>query len=190
MGAWDYGGAGRVGSVLRVSAVVPPPRMRPWFAKAISLAISLNYDPSRPSKETLGEIGKACDKSPSAVKSFLATPWAQEQIASFHAAVLERLKQQRVEPAVRLAEVRDEAAQTLIAAMRLASENGKVKDMRECAAAILAHTGDGPIQRSVQDHRHIVADMSDPKVLAAILANPELADEIAVTGRLPARLLQ
>lgn len=146
--------------------------MRPWFTKAISLALALNYD--HVTGEGLAAIAKDVGKTARVVRDFLATPWAQAQLAEFHAAVVEKLAARRVEPAVRLAEHRDEAAQVLVAAMRTAVWNGNTKEARESAVAILAHTGDGPILRKHERHEHLVATITDPEILRRIIQTGEV----------------
>lgn len=123
----------------------------------------------------VGGIARLCGKTEAQVQRVLGKAVVKEEVErlSRAAAVVAVEKAASAMEVVALRQV--QAAGVLVAAMERAVEDGDVKQMRECAVAVLAHGGNGPKKEAVEvRHLHAVARITDPEVLRRIAATGEV----------------
>jgi hypothetical protein len=157
----------------------PPPvsaywKPKSWHYHACQMALAaanLGWDQD---DEALRRIARACGKPQKLVRTFLKSPWAQEQFRQFHGRVVEHMARKRADPLLRLMDQGERAAEVLIQAMELAVQAENVEQMRQTAVALLAHIGRGPVKRTESRHEHLVQQIDDPVVLRQIIETGEV----------------
>ena len=143
-------------------------RYQPWHAAvmaevfaagpAVSLAVVARK---------VGQTERACER-------VIRSAWGQEQLALYDAALRKKLVAERVRPLEELAKQGHAAVMALGDALQMARDKDIVREMRECAVAILAHLGMGPVKRTEQKITHGIERITDPVVLDRIIAGEEI----------------
>lgn len=143
-------------------------RYQPWHAAvmaevfaagpAVSLAVVARK---------VGQTERACER-------VIRSAWGQEQLALYDAALRKKLVAERVRPLEELAKQGHAAVMALGDALQMARDKENVREMRECAVAILAHLGMGPVKRTEQKITHGIERITDPVVLDRIIAGEEI----------------
>ncbi len=130
----------------------------------------------------LPEIARVLGKSEKECERALKSAYCQEELARYQGALRRRLVESKVSALEKISGSLEEAAETLVHAMRVAKENDQVREMRECATALLAHGGLGPVKRVDKTTTHKIDQITDPVVLAKIIEQGEIPDELRIEG--------
>ena len=125
-------------------------------------------------------IAKKLGVTVESCRAVLRSSWGQQQIQTYHAAVRQKLVEKKMGAADALVAGADRAAEVLGLAMERAVETANVREMRECAVALLAHAGLAPVKRSEKKVLHAIDEVNDPVLLARIVE----------TGEVPVALLE
>lgn len=150
--------------------------MKPWHGQLVAEIFA------RGPRASLGEIARTLGRTERECERALKSPDCQRELATYQGALRRRLVESKVSALEKISGSLEEAAETLVHAMRVAKENDQVREMRECATALLAHGGLGPVKRVDKTTTHKVDQITDPVLLARIIREGEIPDELLIEG--------
>jgi hypothetical protein len=131
----------------------------------------------------LGVVAGKCGRTVDACESVLRSEFGRRQLEAYYAATRQHLVAKRVAPLEKLAAAGEAAVDGLVSALWMAAERENIRELRECSVAILAHLGFAPAKRTEQKITHQIDTITDPVVLARIIATGDLPPELEPPSR-------